>query len=71
MVSAQADVRRVAHEAAQVRDAVGRVVVGKEEAVTLLLVALFCEGHVLIEAVPGVGKSTLDKTLARALDISF
>jgi MoxR-like ATPase len=50
---------------------VGRVIVGKGRAVELLLVALFCEGHVLLEDVPGIGKTTLAKSLARSLGCSF
>jgi MoxR-like ATPase len=55
----------------RVREAIGSVIVGKDEAATLLLVALLCEGHVLIEDVPGVGKTMLAKALARSLDLSF
>src|SRR5438067_6511422 len=65
------EVARVADAAARVRDNVGRVIVGKDEATTLLLVALLCEGHVLIEDVPGVGKTMLAKALARSLGLSF
>ena len=66
-----AGVETVAEAAALIRENVGRVMVGKEDAVTLLLVALMCEGHVLLEDVPGVGKTTLAKALARSLDLSF
>ncbi len=50
---------------------VGRVIVGKQPVTELLLVALLVEGHVLLEDVPGVGKTTLAKSLARSLDCSF
>jgi MoxR-like ATPase len=50
---------------------VSRVVVGKEPVVRLLLAALLSERHVLIEDVPGTGKTTLVKTLARSLGASF
>ncbi|MEZ4635197.1 MAG: MoxR family ATPase [Caldilineaceae bacterium] len=55
----------------QVRDNVAQVIVGKEEVVELMLVALFCEGHVLLEDVPGIGKTTLAKSLARSLGANF
>ena len=44
-----------------------RVIVGKDEAIELALIALLCKGHVLIEDVPGVGKTTLVAALARSL----
>lgn len=62
---------RVARVAKRIRDSVGLVMVGKSETTTFMLVALLCEGHVLIEDVPGVGKTTLAKALARSLDLSF
>ncbi len=52
-------------------DNVGKVIVGKREVVDLLLISLICQGHVLIEDVPGVGKTTLASALARSLDLSF
>jgi MoxR-like ATPase len=48
-----------------------RVIVGKRNVIDLLLVALLCEGHVLLEDVPGIGKTMLAKSLARTLDCSF
>lgn len=50
---------------------VSRVIVGKEEAIEYALIALLCRGHVLIEDVPGVGKTTLASALAKSLDCSF
>ena len=56
---------------ARLKENIARVMVGKESAVELLLCALLCRGHVLIEDVPGVGKTTLVSALARSLDCSF
>jgi MoxR-like ATPase len=64
-----ASAARAAAEA--IRANVGRVIVGKEAAVDLLLIALLSEGHALIEDVPGLGKTVMAKALARSLAISF
>ena len=50
---------------------VSKVIVGKEEVIEYALIALLCKGHVLIEDVPGVGKTTLASALAKSLDCSF
>jgi len=50
---------------------VSKVIVGKRETIELVLVALLCEGHVLIEDVPGIGKTMLAKAVARSLGGSF
>lgn len=47
------------------------VIVAKQEVLELALVAVLCEGHILIEDVPGIGKTTLAKTLAHSLGCSF
>lgn len=51
--------------------AIERVIKGKSETVKFALVALLAKGHLLIEDVPGIGKTTLSNALARALDLSF
>jgi MoxR-like ATPase len=50
---------------------VERVIVGKRDVIDLLMVAVLCEGHVLIEDVPGIGKTVLARSVARTLDCSF
>jgi MoxR-like ATPase len=54
-----------------VQENVAQVIIGKADVTELLLVALLTEGHVLLEDVPGIGKTTLAKALARSLDCSF
>ena len=53
------------------KENIGKVIIGKDGMVELLLVAMLSDGHVLIEDVPGTGKTTLAKALARSLDLSF
>mgnify|MGYP000132601191 FL=1 len=53
------------------KENIATVIVGKDEVVHLALIALLCGGHVLIEDVPGVGKTTLCSALARSLACSF
>ena len=55
----------------EIRENIAKVVVGKQEAVDLILAALIAGGHVLIEDVPGVGKTTLVRALASSLELSF
>lgn len=50
---------------------IGKAIVGKDEAIEYALIALLCKGHVLIEDVPGVGKTTLASALAKSLACSF
>src|SRR6187399_2860210 len=53
------------------REEIGLTMKGKQETIELAIVALLAEGHLLIEDVPGVGKTTLGQALARALDCNF
>ena len=55
----------------RIRENIGKVIVGKEDAVEMILIALICGGHILIEDVPGLGKTTLVQALAKSLDCSF
>lgn len=54
-----------------VRAEIGKVIIGQEEAVELLLTSLLCGGHVLLEGVPGTGKTFLVQAFAAGLDLEF
>ncbi len=62
------DVESVARVAAKVRDNIDSVIEGKTEVVTTAVTVLLAEGHLLIEDIPGVGKTMLSKALARSID---
>src|SRR5438876_8974145 len=64
-------VRKVQSLAEAVRNNIERVIIGKRDIIDLLLVALFSDGHVLIEDVPGIGKTMMAKSLARSLGATF
>jgi MoxR-like ATPase len=57
--------------AAQLESALRTIIRGKDDVVRLALVSIFARGHLLIEGVPGVGKTTLGQAMARALECSF
>ena len=60
-----------ASRTAKLENVLRRVIRGQDDVVRLSLVSLFARGHLLVEGVPGVGKTTLAQALARALDCSF
>ncbi|HTK95292.1 MAG TPA: MoxR family ATPase [Terriglobales bacterium] len=61
----------LAKRSAALENALRHVIRGKDDVVRLALVAVLAKGHLLIEGVPGVGKTTLAQALARAIDCSF
>jgi|TARA_B100001750_G_scaffold27903_1_gene18434 MoxR-like ATPase len=65
------DAVRVQETAAKIRENVQNVIVGKDEAINMSLVALLCKGHLLMEDVPGTGKTTMAKALAQSLGCDF
>ena len=57
--------------ATRIRENISRVIVGKEEQLELILTAMFAGGHILLEDVPGTGKTTLAKSLSRSVNCGF
>lgn len=70
-IISQEMVSQVSQAAARVKENIGRVLVGKGEAVELTLAAVLSGGHILVEDVPGIGKTTLARALAGSLDCAF
>ena len=65
------DVARIAETAAKLQENIEKVLVGKGDVVALVLEAVLCEGHLLIQDVPGTGKTVLAKCIARSLGCTF
>jgi len=65
------DVTRLTTAVEQLKSEIGKVIVGQEQMIELLLAAILAEGHVLIEGVPGVAKTLTAKLLARCIHVPF
>ncbi len=65
------DIKHSLNLVSRIKENIGKVIVGKESIVDMILAALICSGHVLIEDVPGLGKTTLVSALARSLKCSY
>lgn len=66
-----ADIAQLQARIREVQQSLNRVILGKPEVIELMLVALLAEGHILLEDIPGIGKTTLAKAFARSLDCVF
>src|SRR6202048_1259662 len=68
---AEIGVERATAEISRVREEIGKIIVGQTNVIEGVLVCLIAGGHVLLEGVPGLGKTTLLRTLARVLDLQY
>ncbi len=64
-------IKEEAQKIAQVIDQVSKVVIGQTKAIESMVLALLCNGHILLEGVPGVAKTTMIKSIAQALGLKF
>lgn len=62
---------RAGEKIMEIRQAASSVIVGKEKTMNLLFSAILAGGHVLLEDLPGTGKTLLAKTLAKTMDLEF
>jgi len=65
------EIKQIKVIADKIRDNVSKVIVGKEEELDLIMVGLFSSGNILLDDVPGTGKTVLSKTLAKSVDCDF
>ena len=65
------EIQRFVDSFRELKAEVQKVIVGHDEVIEDVLVGLFCGGHVLLEGVPGLGKTLLVKTLSEGLDLAF
>ena len=55
----------------EIRAEIAKVIVGQQQVVDLMLIGLLCDGHLLLEGVPGVAKTLASKLMARIIDVNF
>lgn len=67
----RAPVRELNEQLQQIRSEIAKVIVGQHEVIDLLLIGLLCDGHILLEGVPGVAKTLAAKLLAKIIDVNF
>ena len=65
------DLSNLGRSVYEIRNEIGRVIVGQHKMVDLLLIGLLCDGHILIEGVPGVAKTLTAKLIAKIIDVDF
>lgn len=65
------DISQVQELGGKLKDNLSKVIIGKEDTISLTMIAFLCQGHILIEDVPGVGKTMLARSLAKSLGCLF
>jgi MoxR-like ATPase len=67
----EADIKAISAAGQKIKQNIERIIVGKSDVIELVLVAILCEGHILLEDVPGIGKTMLARSVARSLKCQF
>jgi MoxR-like ATPase len=65
------DIAMLADTINLIKTNLGKVIIGKDRSIDLVIIGLLCQGHILIDDVPGVGKTVLSRALARSIDCEF
>jgi len=71
IMQVRTDVSQLSEAVTKIKTEIGKVIVGQEEMIELMIAAILADGHVLIEGVPGVAKTLTAKLLARCIDVPF
>ncbi|MCZ8215234.1 MAG: AAA family ATPase, partial [Cyclobacteriaceae bacterium] len=67
----QQELQELQQHVSRIKEEIGKVIVGQDKTIDLLLAGLFTGGHILLEGVPGIAKTLTAKLLARALSVNF
>ncbi len=67
----RADVEAFNNNIIKIRHEIGKVIVGQEKAIEMILAGIFADGHILMEGVPGIAKTLMAKLIAQSLDVGF
>lgn len=71
MFEQRTDLSRLSSAVEQIKASLGRIIVGQQESIDLLIAGILADGHILIEGVPGVAKTLTAKLLARSVDVQY
>ena len=71
MFQPQSEIQEINSGLLEIRAEIGKVIIGQHEMIDLLLIGILCNGHILIEGVPGVAKTLAAKLLAKVVDVNF